>query len=398
MKRIIFYYNHYNTLGHSTRVFSLVAGLKRRYKDRVDIALLQGGIKQPILPFEKYAEVFTLPYSMDRRGLFLEERQRFYANLISDAGIKPLLNRRMKVIKNVIDRYRPDIFITEYFPFGREFWTFEVPHILKYIKDNSKCRIISSSGYLSCIEDTHRHIKEYYDRMLIHSPVEFAQDYRFYLHKNGADQIRRVFADFPDKIEFTGFILDQQRDQGWQRLRRSCLGKSYGRLVLVSRGGGIVNRKIIIASILCARIVKDAYFVICCGPATSDKEFTEYRSLAGKTRNMLLKKEIPVERFGMYLKASDISVSMAGYNTCVKLLYYGKKSILVPYNTYEQNWRAEVITRYLPSRVIRESKLTVSSLQNALTALSEAESTVKPIGSDWFDGVNRSISSLWRRL
>lgn len=393
-KRLIFYYNHYNTLGHSTRVFSLVAGLKRHYRDKIDIAVLQGGRRQPLLPLDKYAKVFLLPYSMDRRGLFVEEHEHFYQKMIIHKRLDSMLRQRLRVIRKVINDYKPDLFISEYFPFGKEFWTFEVPHILEYLKENFKCKIVSSSGYLSCIENTYQCIRDYYDMLLIHSPQDFAKDYPLYLHKNGVSQIRRVFDEFSDKIKFTGFVLDEPRNDSSRYLRKIHLGSRYKHLVLVSRGGGIVNKKIIIASMLAAKKLKNTCFIICCGPATTEKEFSQYMSISKSVHNITLRKEIPIEQFGAYLEACDLSISMAGYNTTVKLLYYGKKSILVPFETYEQLWRAELVSRYLPVRIIKEEKLSASQLTDAIGQLLEERVFIRSDNRDWFSGVAQTISIL----
>lgn len=394
MLKFVFYYNHYNTLGHSTRVFSLIRGLKLELKQKVKILVLMGGKLQSFFPFSKYAQVVQLPYSIGKIGMLLEEKTNIYKQMIQNNRMGEMLKKRHDLIKSVLKKYQPQVFITEYFPFGKEFWTFEVPYVLDYIRSNLRCRIVGSSGYLSCIENTYEYIKDYYDALFIHSPEEFSRDYYKYLHKSGIIQINKVLAVYPDKVRFTGFVLEIPDDSLWQKVKNKYWAGKKSRLVLVSRGGGIVNKKIIIASILSAKANKDLFFLVCCGPATSSNELRQYSRLAKGMRNVkVLKSILPLE-FASFLKAADVSVNMAGYNTTVKLLYYGKKTVLVPYDTYEQLWRADLTRKYLHSRIVKESQVTARVIgQNVRELLDDKHSLLK-IDRDWFRGVPQTVTAL----
>lgn len=394
MLKFVFYYNHYNTLGHSTRVFSLIRGLKLELKQKVKILVLMGGKLQSFFPFSKYAQVVQLPYSIGKIGMLLEEKTNIYKQMIQNNRMGEMLKKRHDLIKCVLKKYQPQVFITEYFPFGKEFWTFEVPYVLDYIRSNLRCRIVGSSGYLSCIENTYEYIKDYYDALFIHSPEEFSRDYYKYLHKSGIIQINRVLAEYPDKVRFTGFVLESSDDSLWQKVKSKYSVCKKSRLVLVSRGGGIVNKKIIIASILSAKANKDLFFLVCCGPATSANELGQYSRLSKGIRNVKLFKSILPSEFASFLKAADVSVNMAGYNTTVKLLYYGKKTVLVPYDTYEQLWRADLTRKYLHSRIVKESQVTAGVIgQNVRELLDDKRSLLK-IDRDWFRGVPQTVTAL----
>jgi len=396
MLRLALYFNHYNTLGHSTRVFSFVKGVKEYFRKNVKIIIFQGGKRQYIFPWSRYARIFLLPYSIDKRGLFIEENARIYKKLISKGKMENMFRERFLLVKKALKEFRPDFFITEYFPLGREFWTFEVPYILREIKDNFNCRILASAGYLSWIEETYNYIKEFYDFLFIHSPREFTEGYNLYLHKKGAAILHRVFMDFPEKVCFTGFIMDgndeHRKNFGEGEIKR--IKSRYNALILVSRGGGIVNKKIILSSILAAKRNKNLFFIITCGPATSGKEFRKYCKLSRGIGNIRLFKVLYPSEFNLYMKEADLSINMAGYNTSVKLLYYRKKTILVPYYTSEQRWRAELIRKYLPSRIIPESSLSVGLLESSIKELLGQKNIYPNINKNWFSGISNTIKLL----
>jgi len=390
MFKLIFYYNHYTTLGHSTRVFSLVKGFKEYFKKKIEIVVFQGGKKQEIFPFNKYAKVYKLPYSLGTRGLEVgRNREKKKEEALT---LNSMLRERMAIIRKVLDRFRPDIFITEYFPFGEEFWSFETPYILKYLCENTKCRIIGSCAYVNLIKNTYKYIKDFYDVLLIHSPKEFSKDYNLYLHKKGIEEINRVFDDFCKKMYFTGFVLDNYNVSNLSSKKMRYFDLKRRKLILVSRGGGIVNKKIILVSIMLAKERKDLFFVICCGPATSSKELKEYRKLSKGIYNLRIFKSLTLPEFNSFLKAADLSINMAGYNTVTRLLYYEKRTILIPYHTSEQRYRADLVKKYLPSRIIQEKELNISLLGRSVRELIDENIEFAKIDKkNWFSGIYDTI-------
>lgn len=393
MLKICFYYNHYTTLGHSLRIFSLVKGLKERFRDKINICVIQSGKRQKILPFNKYSALHILPYSIGRIGFLIEENYKIYQQMILNKQIEKMLKERLSIMRDILNKFKPHIFITEYFPFGKEFWSFEIPYILEYIRDNLVCKIVSSCGYLNYIKDTYNFIRDFYDILLIHSPKEFSKDYHLYLHKEAKEKMDTILKDFSDKLHFTGFIFDNFSARKWKQVREKYLREAETKgLILVSRGGGIVNKKIIISSIMAAQRLNDLFFIISCGPATGQKEFNDYNKIAKGIKNVEIRKVIYPD-FESYLEASDLSINMSGYNTIVRLLYYNKKTIIVPYYTYEQRWRADLANRYLHSEIIPTKDLTISTLTKAISQLfyEKKVKDLERVDYNWFSGISQTI-------
>lgn len=394
MAKLIFYFSHYNTLGHSTRTFSLVKGLKEYFGNNIEILVLQSGKQQGILPFQKYAKLNIIPYAIDKKGLFIEERQDFYKKFMADGRIKQMLKDRLAFMKDKIDVFKPDMFITEYFPFGQEFWTFELPYLLEYLKEKFKCKIIGSSGYVNYSQGTYQNIKKYYDYLFIHSPRDFSRDYSKYFHKEAVRELNNVFKEFSTRISFTGFVFGGDPGSPAHRLRKKYLKNDSQKLILVSRGGGIVNKKIILASLLLARRNKNLFFVVSCGPATSDNEFSRYAKICRKLTNVKLAKVIKPREFDRHLEEADLSINMAGYNTITRVLYYKKKTLIIPYYTSEQMWRADTASKYTTSEIIPHARLKVGFLEKSVNSLLSSSQKSLQVKESWFRGIPNTIDKI----
>jgi predicted glycosyltransferase len=74
-------------------------------------------------------------------------------------------------------------------------------------------------------------------------------------------------------------------------------------------------------------------------------------------------KDVAVSRFTpdflSYLKAADLSVSMAGYNTCMNILAAKTPAIVWPFSqNREQRFRAERLAQKAPFTVLTDGDLT----------------------------------------
>jgi len=346
------------------------------------------------LPFAKYAKLHIVPHSMDKKGLFIEERQSIYNSLVLSGGMKDRLKERLKFIKQRIDEFKPTMFVTEYFPFGRELWSFQLPYILGYIKTKFPCQVVCSSGYINYSQGLYENIEKYYDYLFIHSPREFARGYSDYLHKKAAEILDVVFKDFSSKIKFTGFVFEDQCRISAEAIRGRYLNNKFKKLILVSRGGGIVNKKIILSSLGAARKNKDSFFLISCGPSTPGKELNQYRKISKSIPNLKLLKAINPVEFDCCLKAADLSVSMAGYNTVARLLYYKKKAVIIPYYTSEQRWRAEIAARNIGAEIINEKKLSPGLLEEKISLALQCTEKKMKVESSWFEGVSSTLEGI----
>ena len=347
--RLAFYYNHYNSLGHGLRSFNLLSYIKKHLP--MEILVLQGGKQQNLLPFDKLGRRVILPYSFSKMGMIVDRYPKLHDRILSTPWAQNVLARRLEVILSELEKFAPDLLITEYYPMGDAFWTNEVPIFLERIRNKVK-RIFCSCGYVSPVDEAVEVIGEFYDAVFIHSPQRFLESYLRYFRFDDRDREKfmPVFDVHRDKIYYTGFVIDREEEE----IER------WDEYILVSRGGGVINRKIISLALGFSKYRKDLKFVIVLGPSTPESEVNEVKELAGK--NVIIYHYVSRPQFNYLLKNCRVSLNMSGYNTSTKLLYYRKPAIIYPLDAVEQMARAKCLTEFLPIRIIAESSLSFRKL------------------------------------
>lgn len=385
--KIAIYYNNVDTLGHATRLLALLKGIKENIP-RCRIVLLAGDVVPMFLPLRDYAEVVMLPYGADWKGNIKGETRKL-SNQIGH-----MFRERFARVRSVLKGFHPDIFLVDHFPFGQGPWFLEMPFILDYVKDELGCKVFGSAGYLNYAERLYENVDHYFDRILVHTPRPLALTYMKHLDDRSAGELTRVVRAFKDKIDFTGFVFDRPESLAAGRLRDERWKKGFEKMVLVSRGGGVWNDRIIVSALLAARKKKEWWFIVCCGPATGAKEMRMYNELARGAGNVKLVHFLPPEDFDRYLAAADIGVSLTGYNAALKLLFFRKRAVLVPHDISEQIWRAKLLSNYIPAVILTSKNATADRLVAAMEAVLKKTVPRKKMPADWFEGASQTAGIL----
>jgi predicted glycosyltransferase len=339
--KLALYFTQHESLGHTTRVTAILDGLKSRFGEGIEILILHGGKEQDFAGLEKYGKVVNLPFSVGKEFYF---RHRLLPALMGmQSESTAILKERLATMKAALKGFKPDVFVTEYFPFGKEVWHMEIPLILRYVRENFNSRIIASAGYPEFTEDTHELVERFYDAVLFHCTKLDIKSYLSAL--KGADlstgKFTRFMETFSGRIHFTGYVIKGKKPLPAEKAKKALGIQAEDRLVVVHRGGGVVNPKLITSSLVAARAMPETRFLVSAGPATGKKEFMLYEKLAKKPENVTLVKYFP--DFQDCLNAADLSVSLSGYNTCVLLMRLKKQGILVPLPRIEQLHRARML-------------------------------------------------------
>jgi predicted glycosyltransferase len=408
-KKLLFYFTHKESLGHTTRTLSIIHSLLKRYKKEIEITVFQAGKPQRFLKRPRGSRWFDLPrpyYSKDSfKKNDLYQNIPLYANLRSNYMLDKL---------KIID---PDIFITEFFPFGREDCRFELVPVLRFLKSRKK-RIYASIGYPYIVRSNFKillHHCDFYDKFFIHTP----QHHEFKYFLDGIDNgnlkniYLRTFRHIKTRVTYTGYVLPfnvgERKAPGNARDPHKAKGQKW---IIVSRGGGGRYPKIITSAILAAKKLqlKNFRFLIVSGPSTSSRQMTFFRNFIKEkdVRNVTLLKYI--DNLPAYIKESDVSVSMAGYNTSVQLLYFRKPAVLIPSRVdpetacgycSEQISRAEILKDYIGSRVLDYDALTEKQLTLAIEkSYAHRQRMLKnnsKIRNEWFDGAKTTADLMAQR-
>ena len=383
MLKIVLFFNNFNTLGHAEIVFNLAKGLRDRFNDRAQIIVIETGAKKTgIFPFHKYCSHHYLPLTNLRY-------------IPTDPKSKFMLKNNVHKIKKIIDGFRPDIFVTELYPFVEPTDSFLYPHLLDHIKKTTHAKIISLCTYLNYTDSLAVLLDKYYDEILFAFPKELLFVYKHYLTINNALKLKKILKLNDNKFLCVGFILSptaaRQESSDADIIGKKRLG--HKKLILVSRGGRTEYRKLIDYSMQIAKRNKDLFFVISTGPSLSKKTFQRYSSVAKQSDNILLTQVI-YPGFDHLLKRADLCINMGGYNTAVKLLQWGKRAIIFPTKNTEQIWHAFLLKKSLLCEIV-SSPITYDLLNSKITKLLGINKVAtKKQKGEWFSGLRHTADAL----
>lgn len=388
MKRILFHYTHKQTLGHTTRSIALATGICRK---KADLLILQGGVPQPFVRFPPKCKVVDIPFPFDTRSSFQTRPDTVNST-----------QRANFVLKTAID-FLPDVFITEFFPFGRANYTQELLPTLRYLRKKGT-RIVSSIGY-PLISDLNRLAEKnygalfnvllgFYDSFLIHTPPKLENPY--FLDSIQTPSIAQTYRSLMKTLEkrtqYTGYISPERMITGGTLLP---LMNTTLPTIIVSRGGGAVYPKLIIRAIEAHRLLKTrTQMIIACGPATTATEMGLFKSFLKPQDHEGIFLADHLDDLNDCLRTCDLSISLSGYNTSVQLMRFGTPSIIVPYessvskvSTNDQVARARLLQERFASSILSYDTLTPQILAKAITTqLSQLRP--KPAPAAWFNGAD----------
>lgn len=328
-------YTHFNFgIGHFQRAKVLSEELSNKYST----FLMSSGKKLPkeFLPKNKI-KFIQLPS---------EEFYEFGKTKVSDPKInkKAMNNIRINTIKKLFKKNKPNIFITEYFPFSPFRLKKTLMPLIKYINlKYKKCLIISSvrDFPLSDIERKNKYNKiliknilnKYYDAILVHAPKELS------IFKNGELFYR---LKCKPKIFFTGFVVETTL------LNKINYIKNRNKNILLTTGGGRDGLELIKKILESYKLIKKNKKIILnivCGPLREKEKLKKLKKYKNK-ENIKIHDFITGSKKVNKFLCADVIISMSGYNTIAEIYACGSPSLIFPReNSYEQIKRAKYITK-----------------------------------------------------
>jgi predicted glycosyltransferase len=381
--KIIFYCQYVWGMGHLVRSLEFARALAGH-----DVTLIAGGQKVEIdLP--DHVELVRLPV------LYMDEK--FTRLIPGEAGqsVEQVQRERKTALYELFKRKQPDFFIVELYPFGRSIFGFELEPLLEDIRQGKFGKVKSVCSLRDILvekKDPTYHEKRvlkklnrYFDALLVHSDA-------------GLQRLDETFsraADINIPLVHTGFITQRADPAAGPRLRKELKIAADEKLIVASAGGGRSGFPLLTGLLDACDLLDDHLpyrLEIFCGPFMDRKEYEglRARSLPGRRIRRYTR------RFLDYLSAADLSVSLAGYNTCMNLLVTKVPALVVPYaRQQEQPMRADKISRYLPMRVLSEDDLQPSRLCRHMVEMLQQNRTVDLVPID-LDGAANAASFLDR--
>ncbi len=387
--RVLLHYTHKQTLGHTTRTITLARTLAHY---GAEVLVLQGAEPQPFICFPKGCRVLDIPFPFDNRTSFKSHHQPVYFQ-----------KRAQFIIKAAAD-FCPDVFITEFFPFGRLAYMPELLAPLRYLYKRG-ARIMASIGYPLLVNldrfqnqkfaALQRAIFAFYDTFLIHTPPELETQYIQATLQSPilSGSYAAIIKDLRKKIVYTGYIFPTKIITGGTPLPTQKNAES--KTLVISRGGGAVYPKLIKLAIEAQRHIRaNISTIIACGPATSPEEMALFQSCLKPQDKGRVFLTNYLDNLDDHLRHCRVSVSLCGYNTSVQLMRYGIPSVIIPYRntnfsmpTNDQIARAQLLQKHFSSLVLDGNTMTGDSLAFAIKEqMTRRRPTPAP--ADWFNGAD----------
>src|SRR6185503_5192036 len=159
-------------------------------------------------------------------------------------------------------------------------------------------------------------------------------------------------------VKYTGFVVPTSEPTATPELNR--------KLILVSAGGGIAGEPLLRTAIEAHDYLREDPEIemkVIAGPFLSEESWRALRSLARGRNQLRLVRQ--VTDLCSELSGAAVSISQAGYNTCLDVLRAKVPAILVPFakeNEDEQRKRALRLQDLGAVRVIEQPGLTPARL------------------------------------
>ncbi len=355
VRKLVVYCQHLLGIGHFFRTLEICRALAGH-----DILLVTGGQEPPV----------ALPDHVRLRKLPELVTDQAFQNLHAPSGedLEAIRAERLRRLHAILREEAPDAFLIELYPIGRKAFRFELDPLLAAIAEGAlpPCRVISSvRDILVEKEDTARHegravavLNRWFDAVLVHADPAVVR-------------LEETFGRTPDirvPIVYTGFVAPALPPPAarapWRRARWIPPEEA---LVVVSAGGGAVGHPLLTAAVQAlGHLSKDVSLrmQIFTGPYLSE---AAYRSLPDLADDPRLRIDRFAADFPAWLQAADLSLSMAGYNTCMTILATGVPALVLPFaQNREQALRARLLEARGLVNVLSENDLAPQALARHL--------------------------------
>ncbi|MBB3934115.1 glycosyltransferase [Aureimonas phyllosphaerae] len=344
--RILIVVTHLLGIGHLARATLLGRGLADAGHD---VCLAAGGRPVPHLDMQGLDVVQLLPVhcrNADFRTLWTDD-----GAVLDETGMAA----RREALLDTFDRMRPDVVVTETYPFGRRSLRGEFealveavwarpdrPVLLASVRD-----ILNPPARPEKVDQAETIVAERYDGVLVHGdpaavPLEASWPV--------GDRLRA-------RLIYTGYVAEGAPVERTQPRTRD---------VVVSGGGGVAGLPLFEAAVAASRLdARDAIWRVLVGHGVPDAAF---EALAAGAHPRLV-----VERarrdFREFLARSAVSISQSGYNTALDIAAARTPAVLVPFEDggeREQSLRATRLAASGLAVLLPASELSPTTLLKAV--------------------------------
>ena len=370
-------------MGHLVRSLEFARALSDH-----EVILIVGG--QPVdVDLPDHVRLLRLPV------LYMDEK---FTRLIPGdphQSVEQIQHERKASIYSLMEDPQPDVFIVELFPFGRSMFSFELEPLLVDIRKGrfgpvrAICSLrdilVEKRNPIAYEERVLQKLNRLFDALLIHSDPALVR-------------LEETFAragDISIPVFYTGFIAQQSDPNKGKNLRKELAILDGQKLIVASAGGGRSGYRLLTSVIDACELLRDRLPVrleVFAGPFMETVEYEKLiaRSLADVRIRRYTKRLLD------YLYAADLSVSLAGYNTCMNLLVTRVPCLVYPYSRQqEQPLRVNKLKKFLSMKILNDDDLRPDRLSKHMHHMLQNKSALKTLSID-MNGAANAANSLSR--
>ncbi len=356
--RIAFLVTHLLGTGHLARIAQIADAFAIAGHEAL---VLSGGMPAP-LAAPKIARLQQIP------AIRSDASFTTLINKTGDVAGEATFAARISTIRQAMQDYKPDIFVTELFPFGRRKLADEFE---AGIKDSPGALILCSIRDILQLprktgrkEEAEERLARFYDGILFHGDPALT----------GLDASWPLPEGLRFLVRETGYIGAPSFNAG--------LNKDGRGEIVVAAGGGAVGATMFAAAIEAAKTLPDVKWRLLVG--------ADHEELGNPLANVLVERVRP--DFRALLSRCRVGVLQCGYNTAMDVIATGARAIFCPFEgdgETEQLQRARSMAERYGTGVIRERDLSGEALVQAVQLTLTGE---KPDYSALsLDGAARSV-------
>jgi predicted glycosyltransferase len=350
--RVLCHAQHFKGIGHFVRMHAIARGMSEAH----DVYLVDGGRPVPRRPGPRPIELIPLPRLVRAQGLI--------AGLGTDAPVASLVEERIRLLTQAVERIRPDAILVDIYPFSKWEVEEEITRMIAVARRrNARVQVVTSlrdivpmtlheaappglyeAGVLSRLAS--------FDAILAHGDPRFARI---------EDYFDRA-ADVRIPVHYTGFVAGTP----------SPLVKPVepGSYAVLSCGGNTASLAFLLSSIEAFRGLRArgalgsmSLFVF----PSPDASAAHVAALSAATCDGPFRLCEFTPDFDAWLAGSTLSISRCGYNTAVQLLQARVRSVLVPNpDSTDQPPRARRLVKLGLAAVIEGAAPPVEAIATAI--------------------------------
>lgn len=360
--RVLIYCQHVLGMGHLIRSMAIARSLKN-----CTVVFVNGGESISGIDIPSWVTIVNLPpitSDSEFQGLNIHSE---------DTTLEQVQRARKNMLLELVGHFRPDVVIIELFPFGRKRFSFELLPLLAHIRlstSSSSTKVVCSlRDILVTKPDQVRHedwvvslMNRYFDLLLIHSDPTFQT----------LDETFSRCQDLRCEVQYTGFVT-QDSDLSTHIERIDGQSASNGvPLILASVGGGRVGHELLDSSIRASTLLIRSVphrMLLFTGPYMLEHQYVQLRHLAAQYSHIDVRRF--TSSFESLMHQAALSISMAGYNTCMNLLNTGARALVWPFTGHkndEQTIRARKLEQLGLLTVLQPTDLSPEQLAEKIAA------------------------------